>query len=207
MSRPSKSLQKDFALASKIDLIVVSPMQRTLQTAAHSLSFLTALSVPTIALAELQETSTNMVDVGRPLSELEKEWPEVDWSHNDPVFPSKEGMYAYSAPALVERRQAARKWLRERGEKVIAVVSHAGFLRVGLCERYFGNADWRVFEFGDGEGEEMVEWELTEGNGGGMGRSFKGVAGWEVSDFKYMKGNEGLSEEELVGLCGNTPLR
>jgi broad specificity phosphatase PhoE len=157
-----------------------------------------------VALAELQETTTNMIDMGRPISELEKEWPDVDWSHIDPTFPSKEGMHAYSATALVARGTAARKWLRERPEKVIAVVSHAGFLRVGLCNRHFGNADWRVFDF---EEDELLEWAQTERNGGGMGVSYKGVAGWEVNDFKYMKGNEGLSTEELVELCGSTPLR
>ena len=137
----------------------------------------------------------------------------------DPVFPSKEGLYAFSAEALLRRGAAARKWLRNRPEKVIAVVGHAGFLRIGLCNRKFDNADWRIFEFefedGDGDGDEaddgkepmLVEWEETERNGGGLGTSQKGFFGWEVHDFKYMPGNEGLTKEELEQLCLRTAVR
>lgn len=65
------------------------------------------------------------------------------------------------------------------------------FLRVGICNRKFENADFRVFEL-DGstqEGEDgprLVEWDLTESKGGGLGKSLKGTFGWEENDFKYM---------------------
>jgi len=126
------------------------------------------------------------------------------------VFPSKEGLYAFSSEALLERGAAARKWLCNRPEKVIAVVGHAGFMRIGLCNRKFDNADWRVFNLEDstdGKGPKFVEWESTNTNGGGLGSSPKGFFGWEVHDFKYMPGNKGKSQEELVKLCSSTPLR
>jgi broad specificity phosphatase PhoE len=77
--------------------------------------------------------------------------------------------------------------LAARPEKAVLVVSHAGFLRVGVTGRYFMNGDWRVFEFegsgdeagfGDGEGEgkegvRLREWEETET--GGMGWSWDKV--------------------------------
>ncbi|PVH80400.1 phosphoglycerate mutase-like protein [Cadophora sp. DSE1049] len=212
----SRRLQESLPLANQIDLIVVSPMQRTLQTAAASLNWLTARGIKTIALAELQETTTNAIDIGRPIEELTRDWPNIDWSAMDPIFPSKEGLYAFSAEALLRRGAAARKWLRSRPEKVIAVVGHAGFMRIGLCNRKFDNADWRVFEFenvdgeegqDDGKGLRLVEWEETERNGGGLGTSQKGFFGWEVHDFKYMPGNEGKTKEELEELCVSTPLR
>lgn len=110
--------------------------------------------------------------------------------------------------------QRRRKWLRNRPEKLIAVVGHAGILRIGLCNRKFDNADWRVFEFDDGEdrdddvkGPKLVEWEETEKNGGGLGTSQKGFFGWELHDFKYMPGNEKKTKEELEELCANTPVR
>ena len=46
----------------------------------------------------------------------------------DPVFPAKEGLYAFSQEALTARRIAARKWLKERKERLVAVVSHDGFM-------------------------------------------------------------------------------
>lgn len=81
---------------------------------------------------------------------------------------------------MTERGIAARKWLKKRPEKVIAVVSHSGFLRVGVSYRGFQNADFRIFEFEestkhDDIGGKLVEWEFTEKNGGGLGKSPKGV--------------------------------
>lgn len=168
-----------------------------------------ARGLKAIALAELQETTKNLIDVGKPIPELTRDWPQFDWTAIDPAFPSKEGLYAFSVEALLKRGAAARKWLRNRPEKVIAVVGHAGFLRIGLCNRKFDNADWRVFDFEDLEDGDsrLVEWEVTEKNGGGLGTSPKGVFGWEVHDFKYMPGNEDKTHDELVAMCSNTPTR
>lgn len=56
----------------------------------------------------------------------------------------------------------------------MVVVSHSGFMRTAVVGRWFGNADYRVFDLGGCEGREgeggLVEWELTRGRGG-MGRS------------------------------------
>ena len=59
---------------------------------------------------------------------MKEEWPQFDWSTVDPVFPAKTGRYANTIPTLTKRGIEVRKWLRERPEKVIAVVSHSGFL-------------------------------------------------------------------------------
>ena len=83
--------------------------------------------------------------------------------------------------------------MRNRPEKVIAVVSHAGFLWVGVSHKKFENADLRIFDFADGYediGGKLVEWELTESKGGGLGKSPKGTfdvepeATWKVLDEK-----------------------
>jgi len=79
-----------------------------------------------------------------------------------------------------------RKWLRGRPEKVVAVVTHSGFLRVGVSCRWYENADFRTFGFGDGDeevGGRLVEWELMERKGGGLGKSQKGIVGWETQKF------------------------
>jgi hypothetical protein len=145
---------------------------------------------------------------------------------------------------LTQRGIAARKWLRSRPEKVVAVVSHSGFLRVGVSVRFlfkpiccflerelrpqellqelawflvlvswepggseaisplkplsivhcwfaeqyrqYANADFRIFDFGEGDeeiGETLVEWELTEKKGGGLGKSPKGVFVMREDDY------------------------
>ena len=160
-------------------------MRRTLQTVHASLAWAVARGVPVVARAEWQENTVNNIDIGRPVTELEAEFPGVDFSGLGEVWPAKEGLYAFSQEALTERGRVARQWLRERNEDVVVVVSHDGFMRVGICGRKFGNADFRIFKFEDG-GDGLVEWEETEDKGGGLGTCPKGVFGWLPNDFKYM---------------------
>jgi hypothetical protein len=112
---------------------------------------------------------------------MAKEWPQFDWTTVDPLYPSKTGLYHYSQTGLRLRGIACRKWLRARPEKVIAVVSHSGFLRVGVSDRKYENADFRIFNFAEEEegdeevGGRLVEWEVTEKKGGGLGKSPLGL--------------------------------
>lgn len=181
-------LQNNLALANRIDLIVVSPMVRTIQTAQESLGWLMEKGVPVILRPEWQENSDKPCDTGTAISTMEKEWPQFDWSSVDPLYPSKTGLYEFSQEGLTKRGIEARKWLRSRTEKVVVVVSHSGFLRVGVSYRHYENADFRIFDFAEGDGDDdvggrLVEWELTENNGGGLGKSSKGVFGWETQTF------------------------
>ena len=165
-------------------------MQRTLQTASLALDFLLSRPspIPAIALAELQETEDSRCDTGakKSAAELKEEWPAFNWEFLDPVWPAKEGLYDYSKEAIEERGRTVKKWLKSRKEKVIAVVSHAAFMRAGLCGKRFANADFRVFDFvedGEDEGNDeesglrLKEWELTD-RAGGLGRSPTGAWGW-----------------------------
>jgi hypothetical protein len=165
--------------------------------------------VPVILRAEWQENSDKPCDIGTDILAMEKEWPQFDWSSVDPEYPTKTGLYAFSKKGLTQRGIAARKWLRGRPEKVIAVVSHSGkllslpshqslhtltvhsdtfpgFLRVGVSYRQYANADFRIFDFGEGDeeiGGKLIEWELTEKKGGGLGKSPKGVFPMSEDDF------------------------
>lgn len=150
--------------------------------------------VPVILRAEWQENSAKPCDTGTDISAMEKEWPQFDWSSVDPEYPAKTGLYAFSGEALTQRGIVARKWLRERPEKVIAVVSHSGFLRVGVSFRQYANADFRIFDFGGGDeeaGGNLVEWELTEK--GGLGKSPKGHFPMTKEDYPS-EADKGLGE-------------
>jgi len=133
--------------------------------------------VPVVLRPEWQENSPKPCDTGTEISEMAKEWPQFNWSTVDPKFPAKTGLYEYSKRGLTERGIEARRWLKSRPEKVIAVISHSGFLRVGVSYRMYDNADIRIFDFAEGYddvGGKLGEWELTEQKGGGLGRSAKG---------------------------------
>ena len=73
--------------------------------------------IPVVLRAEWQENSAKPCDTGTAISEMQKEWPQFDWSSVDPEYPSKKGLYEFSKKGLTQRGIEARKWLRERPEK------------------------------------------------------------------------------------------
>lgn len=169
-------------------------MRRTLQTATQALGFLIQAGVPVILRAEFQENSDKPCDTGSAIAEMSKEWHMYDWSTVDPVYPAKTGLYTFDKDSLIHRGVVAKKWLSSRPEKVIAVVSHAGFLRLGLSQRKYENADFRIFDFAE-DGVTLVERAETEERGGGMGKSEKGVFGPQKWDGPE-KANDDVPTEE-----------
>ena len=134
--------------------------------------------------AEWQETLDLPSCTGTAPSVMKKEWPQFDWSTIDPVYPKKTGIYEPSNEASMKRGIEARRWLRSRKERVIAVVSHGTFLQdfVSYGGGY-GNAECRIFDFEDGHkeiGGMLVEWELTECEVRGLGTVHKGKYEWSL---------------------------
>ncbi|OIW29195.1 phosphoglycerate mutase-like protein [Coniochaeta ligniaria NRRL 30616] len=172
-----------------VGLIVVSPMRRTIQTAILSLDWLMDAGVPVVASALWQENSAKPCDTGSPIAELEEEFPMVDFSWVDAVYPDKTSpagaVYAFNRKAIVGRAQRALGELRGRDEKAVVVVSHSGFMRQGMTGCWFFNADYRVFEF-EGEGLGLRQWEATRK--GGLGKSFE----------ERVVVGEGIPEEDKV---------
>lgn len=155
--------------------------------------------VPVILRAEWQENSAKPCDTGSSIEFMAKEWPQFDWSTVDPKYPTKTGLYEYSNSGLTKRGIAARSWLRDRPEKVIAVVSHSGFLRAGVCSCLYENADFRIFDFEEGDEHkdtpgELVEWEVTEKKGGGLGKSPLGIHPMIATDYPPEKIGEVINE-------------
>lgn len=128
--------------------------------------------VPVIVRAEWQETTDKPCDTGSAVDVMANEpaWCHFDWSSCDPSYIKNTGLHAYSREAIAQRGEVAMQWLRGRSEKIIAVVSHSGFLRSGVSGKSYENADYRVFEFGKEDGK-LVESEETEKKGGGLGKS------------------------------------
>lgn len=106
-------------LARQVELVVVSPMRRTIQTALFALSWLIQDGTPILARTEWQENSDKPCDTGSTVEELAQEFPNVDFSQLDAIYPSKTGLYAFNRESIVRRGVAARRWLRQRPEKVV----------------------------------------------------------------------------------------
>ncbi|KGQ02053.1 hypothetical protein PAAG_11234 [Paracoccidioides lutzii Pb01] len=150
-----KDLSAEFPHHSQIDLIVASPLRRTLYTALLAFEDqIKSRGLTIIALPEIQETSDVPCDVGSDLELLEKEVAEkglpVDLKLVEEGWNSKTGKWAPTAEAIEDRAREARRWLKSRPEKEIVIVSHGGFLH------YF-TEDWQDSTLYQGTG-----WRNTE---------------------------------------------
>lgn len=150
-------------------------------------------------LSSFPENSDKPCDTGTPVTALGAEFPIVDFTSLDVVYPDKStpagAKYAFNKRALLARGQSALKALYDRPEKVIIVVSHSAFLRMCVTGSWFYNSDYRIFEFeplveGNLDGEyKLREADETREKGGGMGLSFKRttVIGSELTDEEHSK--------------------
>lgn len=133
------------------------------------------------------ENSSKPCDTGTDLQTISQEFPQLDFSTVDKTYPNNSfgTPYAFQRSTTIARGLACLEKLYTRPEKVVAVVSHAGFLRTVICRRRFSNADYRVFCFArDANGRlELFEDDETEAKGGAMGRSETGVFQIESWDF------------------------
>ena len=176
-----ESLKKELPNLPAVELILVSPMQRTLQTASIALDWLIAEGVRVEADADWQEIYDKPCDTGSPISDIEGQYPSFDFSMVDPVYPDKSSprgtRYAHNRSAVLLRAQFALSKLYDRPEKLIIVVSHSSFMRLAVTGTQFANADYRIFDFTRHGSEEdtysLVEWDSTRSNGGGLGLSPK----------------------------------
>ncbi|KAI9728486.1 MAG: hypothetical protein M1828_003888 [Chrysothrix sp. TS-e1954] len=117
---------------------------------------------------------------------MAKEFPYVDFNFVDSLWPAKTGKYEFALGPVQQRGLEARRYLKGRPEKVIAVVSHSAFLRTSIAPARWANADYRVFDFEEDDESDLarlVQWKTTESHGGAMGRSVRGVMGVEEGDF------------------------
>lgn len=121
------NLHKDFPYHDKIDLVVASPLKRTIYTAL--LGFAEPIQnqgLKVIALPELQETSDLPCDTGSSPTEIAREFEgkPVDLTLVKDGWDSKKGRWAAESRAIEKRARDARKWLMARPEKNIVVVTH-----------------------------------------------------------------------------------
>lgn len=116
-----------------VDLVLVSPLTRALETAVGL--FREHPSAPPMHVVPLlRERVENSCDVGRPPAALAAEFPQLDFAHLPPVWWHAEGQadargIHVEPDAVVQSRAAAfRQLLRDRSEPVIAVVGHGTFM-------------------------------------------------------------------------------
>ncbi|CAI7606232.1 unnamed protein product [Penicillium manginii] len=129
----ARELGAKFHSLENIELIVSSPLRRTIQTAL--LAFASQVrdgGLQVVAWPDVQEASDLVCDTGSDLRDIEQQFNQspVDFSLVAPGWHIKQGKWAPIAERLLERAQLAREWLMQRPEKEIVVVSHGCFLHL-----------------------------------------------------------------------------
>ncbi|KAF7543814.1 hypothetical protein G7Z17_g10439 [Cylindrodendrum hubeiense] len=167
--------------------VIVSPMRRTMQTAMLSLDWLIDRGIEFEANADWQENSDKPCDTGSPVSSLTGDFPHVNFSNVDPVWPDKTSpaarRYAHTRRDILARGQIGLKDLSQRPEKLIFVVSHSGFLREGVVGFWFYNSDYRIFDFDqEAGGLNLKQHESTIAGGMGLSRTEPVPLGSELPD-------------------------
>ena len=134
----------------KIDLIVCSPLTRTLQTYLLLSDADDRRDIPLILHPDLQEKCSEPCDVGRPVAELKREFPSLvkelnvfeetfgDEEWRDKLTPSSR----YSPSRIAERAKSILRWLLDRPEEHLLVISHNLMLKA-LFELHGQSVDLR----------------------------------------------------------------
>lgn len=130
-------IEKDSSLIKSVQLVLVSPLQRALQTASLTLPFLEG-KVPWIALESLREASgAHPCDRRRNKSSIVAEYPHIcfdDLKTEEDTLYSKYQDAREPPAAVIARCNDFLEWLSRRTEDHIIVVSHSAYM-----DQLFGN--------------------------------------------------------------------
>jgi len=145
-------LSKEFPSEPPVDLLVSSPLKRTIQTTLFGFKKQVESGAKVELLAELQEAEGFPCDTGSSRDELEKEelFQGLDFSGLPDDWNSKKGKWAPDPHSVGERARVARKWLRSRSEGHVVAVLHGMFL-------HYLTEDWADYDNLQGTG-----WRNTE---------------------------------------------
>ncbi|KAF3484348.1 uncharacterized protein GIQ15_03672 [Arthroderma uncinatum] len=189
-----RTLHANFPYHSQIDLIVASPLRRTIYTALHSFEdIIREKELKIIALPEIQETSDVPCDTGSDLADLKQEVEEkglpVDLSLVPEDWNDKtKEKWSANAKSVTARAREARGWLKARPEKHIAMVSHGGVLH------YFSE-DWQ-----DSTLYQVTKKKPSPKNYTNVRPSptYPGT-GWANTEFRTYEFTDTVDEDDLYG--------
>lgn len=127
-----EDLASKFPYFDRIDLICASPIRRAIQTALTSMEpFLQSGKNKILALPLAQESPAEPANTPSGIKRLQDEYGSVvnfERCLQFTDYDKKTGQFAPDSRSLTERAMNLRKFLRERQEDEIVIVSHGDFL-------------------------------------------------------------------------------
>ena len=118
---------------------------------------------------------------------MSEEFPDVDFSTLDSVWPDKTSpagwQYAHTREDVLKRAKLCINDLYHRPESLLFVVTHLGFLRLGVVGWWFFNSDYRIFNFesqSEEPGFKLIQDEATLRGGLGLSRRERCELGSEL---------------------------
>jgi broad specificity phosphatase PhoE len=145
--RQAQALAQEIAPLREIELVVVSPLTRAIQT---TLAAFDGHPAPRLVEALHREHLDSWCDIGQPPAALARAFPMLDFGHlDDPWWHAVDGAEPYVQEPFEtfdSRVAAFADWLRARPEGCVAVVGHGTFLR-RLTGEGFANAQRRELAF------------------------------------------------------------
>lgn len=138
----AQALRSEMATVDGIELIIVSPFTRAIQTTLHAFG---DTRVPRIVHDLHRERLDSFCDVGRSPTALAQDFPMLDFTHlDDPwwyTVPGATEPFTREPMDILDQRVSAfTDYLQSLPEDCIAVVGHSTFLRT-LAGRPFANAE------------------------------------------------------------------
>jgi broad specificity phosphatase PhoE len=192
LSKSIEEKQMTTSYTNDLDLVVVSPLSRALQTMEMVLyEHIREIEkdIPIIALPQAAERVYLISDHGKPRSELKKRYSFVDFDvgfhpalgDDDPwhFIPTQEMEENYlewrphgegqvyaclgeHQDAFDRRMSELYHWLQSREEQCIAVVCHAGVIEWMTSGEIFANCELRVMNFKDLQPRKLLDLEFIQ---------------------------------------------
>jgi broad specificity phosphatase PhoE len=171
-----KTLSQNFPFNDRIDLVCASPIRRTIQTALISMEpWLQSGTHKILALPLAQEATSEPANTPSDVKRLQNEYGDVcDFNRCLDIytdFTSKQGKWAPDGGSLKARALELRRFLHDRDEDEIVVVSHGEFLHyvsgdIDECGRQaygdWQNAEMRSYRFYPVDHEDALLRETDE---------------------------------------------
>ena len=125
-------------LGFKPDLVVASPMRRTIQTALVAFG-----SCPFEIWPDLRETYDGICQRGSPISVLQHEFPHLNFSECHQEWTYEE----HTHERAEKRAERVRRRIREHPSRNIVLVTHRGFIGYLVERPKFRNCEIEVYNF------------------------------------------------------------